>query len=173
MKIISLDAYHKEMKILYLIALVFVAQSLLFSLDPEIEPDIIYLSVGKFDATRKRPKWLWQMEHRPGYLCSKVRPFISLFLTEDQSIFVSTGLVLDIFLLKSVVFTPSFGPGIYFQGKGKNLYHPFTLRSGVELAIRFPNYSRIGVQLLHISNAGLTKKNPGSEILTLFYAIPL
>lgn len=163
------------MKILHLIFVVFLVHPLLFSSDQtmEMEPDIIYISIGKFDATRKRPKWLGQLEYRPPYLCSKVRPFVSMFLTENQSIFASTGLALDIFLLESVVFTPSFGPGIYFQGKGKNLYHPFSLRSGVDLSVRFSNFSRIGVQLSHISNAGLTKKNPGSEILTFFYAIPL
>ncbi|MGL4348087.1 MAG: acyloxyacyl hydrolase [Chlamydiales bacterium] len=155
--------------------LTFLVQPLLFSSNEtiEIEPDIIYISIGRFDATRKRPKWLGQMEYRPGYLCSKVRPYISMFLTENQSIFASTGLALDVFLFKSLVFTPSFGPGIYFQGKGKNLYHPFSLRSSVDLSVAFSNFSRIGVQLSHISNAGITKKNPGSEILTIFYAIPL
>lgn len=163
------------MKIIHVIFLVFLLQPLLFSSNEviEIEADIIYLSIGKFDATRKRPKWLGQMEYRPNYLCSKVRPYVSMFLTENQSIFASTGLALDIFLLKNIVFTPSFGPGIYFQGKGKNLHHPFTLRSSVDISVKFSNLSRIGVQLSHISNAGITEKNPGSEILTFFYAIPL
>ena len=46
-------------------------------------------------------------------------------------------------------------------------------RSGIEVAWRFDNRSRLGVEFTHISNAGIYDRNPGTETLTVNYSIPL
>ena len=33
--------------------------------------------------------------------------------------------------------------------------------------------SRLGVAISHMSNAGLTKRNPGAQSLLLMYSVPL
>jgi hypothetical protein len=46
-------------------------------------------------------------------------------------------------------------------------------RTQVEIARRFQTGSRLGFAFSHISNANLDDTNPGTEILSLYYAIPL
>jgi len=71
------------------------------------------------------------------------------------------------------VLTPSFGVGAYDEGDGKDLGDTIEFRSQVELAYRFDNRSRVGVAFSHISNAGIGDRNPGTEILNVYYAYPL
>ncbi len=70
--------------------------------------------------------------------------------------------------------TPSFGGGFYADGSGKKLGHEIEFRSQIELAYRFDNRSRLGVAFSHISNASIGgDKNPGVEVLNIYYALPL
>jgi hypothetical protein len=137
------------------------------------DPPQFSVGGGQFDVTRKHSRWMGQLEWKPSYWFAQLRPFVSFFMTEQESSYFAVGLGYDFFLSKYFVITPSFGPGLYLKGNGKDLYFPLEFRSSIEAAIRFPNYSRLGVQFYHISNAGLGNKNPGSEILTLFLSFPL
>ena len=65
------------------------------------------------------------------------------------------------------------GVGAFTRGGGKNLGSNVEFRTGAELAWRFDDRSRLGVALHHISNAGLTQRNPGTETIMLNYSIPL
>lgn len=70
--------------------------------------------------------------------------------------------------------TPSVAAGPYLRGGGRDLGHVFEIRSGLEIAYRFNDRSRLGLLFYHISNAGLgDDKNPGAEALGLTYSIPL
>ncbi len=131
------------------------------------------LGFGQFDITRKHSRWMGQIEWKSGYWISGLRAFSSVFMTEKYSTYLASGLAYDIFLGKRFVVTPSFGPGLYIKGKGKDLHYPLEFRSSIEAALRFSNRSRLGIQFFHISNASLGNKNPGSEILTVFYSFPL
>ena len=46
-------------------------------------------------------------------------------------------------------------------------------RSNVEGAYRFDNRARAGVAFYHLSNASLGNDNPGTEVLSVFYAHPI
>jgi len=103
-----------------------------------------------------------------------VRPLAAFTCTDRGSYYFCAGAGLDIFLGKHLVLTPSFAPGIYFKGnKGKELGSILEFRSSIELSAQLPNKARLGAQYYHISNASLGFKNPGSESLIIFYAIPL
>lgn len=162
-----------ECEIMRKIFLFFILSFVINLTAAEYDPPLLSFAAGKFDITRKHPKWLGQLEWKPNYLVYGLRPFVSFFFTEKNSTYFAAGLGYDFFLSKRFVITPSFGPGIYFKGQGKDLHYPLEFRSSIEAALRFPNYSRFGVQFYHISNASLGKKNPGSEILTIFYSFPL
>ena len=45
--------------------------------------------------------------------------------------------------------------------------------SQLELGYLFDNNHRIGIAGGHISNAGLGDRNPGTEILNVYYHIPV
>ena len=69
--------------------------------------------------------------------------------------------------------TPSLAPGLYREGGGKDLGHVIEFRSSVKLAYRFDNRARLGLDLYHLSNAGLANRNPGANALMLTYSMPL
>jgi len=72
----------------------------------------------------------------------------------------------------SWVLTPSAAVGLWQKGDGKNLGSWVEFKTGAELAYRFADRSRLGVSFHHISNAGLTERNPGEESFELVWSIP-
>ena len=69
--------------------------------------------------------------------------------------------------------TPSLAAGLYEDGDGKDLGHIVEFRSSLELAYRFDNRARLGLSFYHLSNASLDDNNPGTEVFSLNYSIPL
>ena len=92
--------------------------------------------------------------------------------TTDSAVYGYAGIGMDIFFGRRVVLTPNFAVGAYHDGDGKDLGHAVEFRSGLELAYRFDNRSRLGIAVHHISNASLGDSNPGTESVVLTYAIP-
>ena len=60
-------------------------------------------------------------------------------------------------------FIPSFTPGLYEQGDGKDLGHPLEFKSEVKLTLDLGENSNLGFSYNHISNASLGDKNPGAN----------
>lgn len=100
-----------------------------------------------------------------------IRPLIGGFINSRASTYFFGGVAFDIFLGNSFAFTPTFSPGIYFQGKGKNLGYPLEFRSSVELSYIFPKKDRLGIQFYHISNGTFGETNPGTECLLAYYGM--
>ncbi|MBM3207284.1 MAG: acyloxyacyl hydrolase [Chlamydiae bacterium] len=137
-------------------------------------PDLLSFGVGIFNIIKDPTHVLFQFEYKRTFSnFKKARPIFGAFTTEQLSTYFYTGVGYDIFLYKSIVFTPSFCAGIYFPGWGKKLHFPLEYRSSAELAYVLKNKSRIGAQFYHISNASIGKKNPGVEALVVSYSIAL
>lgn len=100
-------------------------------------------------------------------------PWASVEATGDQSVYLSGGVLGDFSLGERWHFTPSFGAGYYRQGDGKDLGHELEFRTTLELSFSLGNGQRLGVSLAHISNASLSDKNPGMEVVKLIYLLPL
>lgn len=137
-------------------------------------PHLLNIGAGVYDIIHDPHNFMLQVEYRSfikkfHYL----RPLVGLMGTDKATFYVYGGMAGDIFLGKNVVLTPSFAPGLYFKGFGKNLHFPLEFRSSMELAFILPNQGRIGGQFYHISNASLGRRNPGAEALVFFYSIPL
>lgn len=101
------------------------------------------------------------------------RPQLTLAIPEMQGVFLGAGFGVDFYLCEHLVFTPSFEPGLYYQGKSRNLGHPIEFRSAVELAYEKDSGLRLGTQFYHISNASLGHHNPGANALVFFCGLPL
>ena len=135
---------------------------------------LLQVGLGVYDIIHNPQNALLQLEYRSFIKsCHYIRPLIAMMVTDKASLYFCGGLAGDIFLGKSWVLTPSFAPGLYFKGKGKDLHFPLEFRSSIELSYILPNQGRIGGQFYHISNASLGRKNPGVEALVFFYGIPL
>ena len=59
--------------------------------------------------------------------------------------------------------TPSFTPGVYNQGDGKDLGHLVEFKSEVQISLELPRESQFGISYNHLSNASLGDKNPGAN----------
>lgn len=127
---------------------------------------------GLFDVDKTYPQPLVQVEYRWDLDFRHVRPLLGFFAVAQGNVYLFGGVGIDVFLWKRVVLTPSFAPGVYYQGSGKHLGFPINFRSALELAYVGHNRGRWGLQFNHISNAGMLWKNPGANSLVLFYAIP-
>ena len=137
-------------------------------------PRLLNLGVGVYDIIHNPHNLLLQIEYR-SFLKSfhYARPLIGLMGTDKATFYFYGGMACDIFLGKKLALTPSFAPGLYFKGFGKNLWFPLEFRSSMELSYILPNQGRLGAQFYHISNASLGRRNPGAEALVFFYALPL
>ena len=59
--------------------------------------------------------------------------------------------------------TPSFTPGIYHEGDGKDLGHLVEFKSELQISLDLSKTSELGFSYNHISNASLGDKNPGAN----------
>ena len=108
-----------------------------------------------------------------------LKPFFGVEYTSDSASYFLTGIYFEDNLgelfegnKSKYYFTPSFGAGIYDDGSGKKLGNTLQFRTSLELSYELKNNNRIGISFSHISNANLSDKNPGVEILSFSYHIP-
>ena len=142
------------------------------------EPQALALGAGAFDIfpghqPHSRTAAELRAEYRFGDVLWVLSPFVGVSGTSDGAFYGYAGFGFDINLTPSWVLTPNVAGGYFARGSGINLGSWWEFRSGAELDYRFADHSRLGVAFHHMSNAGLTRRNPGEESVTLIYAIPL
>jgi lipid A 3-O-deacylase len=69
--------------------------------------------------------------------------------------------------------TPVFGAGLFRNGGDVDLNHVVEFKTGLEVTFRVAGRYRMGLLFYHLSNAGLSQPNPGTEVLELVFAVPL
>ena len=89
-------------------------------------------------------------------------PITGAMITVDNASYVYTGVQAN-YKIGSLNFTPSFAPGYYNQGDGKDLGHALEFKSEVQLSLELPLESQLGISYNHLSNASLGSKNPGAN----------
>ncbi len=137
------------------------------------DPPFLALGVGFFDINDNEEAAEFRLEYRGARRLWIFKPFGGLMATSDAAVYGYGGILLDVFFGRRWVLTPSFAGGLYEDGSGKDLGHTVEVRSALELAYRFDSRARVGLSFYHISNASLADNNPGAEVLTLVYSIPL
>jgi hypothetical protein len=138
------------------------------------DPDFFTAGVGWFDMNRKKnTATSVNFEYRSDKKLWIFKPMVGFMATDDGAAYGYFGPAVDIYFGRRIVLTGMTAVGAYHDGKGLDLGHWIEFRSGLELAFRFDDRSRFGVGFHHISNANIGEKNPGTEILGIFYAIPL
>jgi lipid A 3-O-deacylase len=113
-----------------------------------------------------------RLEYRSSERLWIFKPFGGVMASSVGTLFAFVGVLIDFYLGSHLVLTPSFAPGFYSAGKGKDLGFPLEFRSQVELAFRFWSGARIGVGVNHISNAKLGHINPGIEAVSITFSMP-
>jgi len=142
------------------------------------DPPRLALGVGAFDIAPShhpdsRTAADFRGEYRFGDVLGPIAPFVGASVTSDGGAYGFFGLGFDINFGPHWVLTPNAAAGAFERGSGTRLGSWWEFRTGAELDYRMANQSRIGLAFHHMSNAGLTRYNPGEESLVLIYTIPL
>jgi len=92
----------------------------------------------------------------------RLSPITGGFLTENNAYYLYTGVQAE-YDLGMFTITPSFAPGYYSSGDGKDLGHALEFKSEVQMSLNLSDSTEFGMSYNHISNASLGDKNPGAN----------
>jgi len=138
------------------------------------EPALLMLSGGAFDANKQfNPATEFGIQWRGGGRWWWLGPMAGAMATTDSAFDAYLGFSLEFSLGTRVGLRGSFAPSYYSKGDGKDLHGVVQFRSGIEAGWRFGRGLRLGLELYHLSNAGLQDLNPGEESLVLTFALPV
>jgi len=89
-------------------------------------------------------------------------PITGALITADNAAYIYTGVQAQ-YKIGAINFTPSFTPGLYHEGDGKDLGHLVEFKSELQFSLNLSNSSELGFSYNHLSNASLGDKNPGAN----------
>lgn len=137
--------------------------------------DRISLSVGAYDLfDGDNTATDFRIEYRPGQsLFWEFKPWIGGEVTTDGTLYGAAGFLYDYSLGNNWLLTPSIGAGLYSNGDGKDLGGSVQFREQIEIGYQFQNASRLTGSVSHMSNWGIDDKNPGTDVLGVYYHVPL
>jgi len=91
-----------------------------------------------------------------------ISPVTGVMITADNATYFYTGIQAQ-YKMGKIDITPSFTPGLYNAGNGKDLGHVVEFKSEVQVSLNLFENSQLGMSYNHISNASLGDKNPGAN----------
>jgi hypothetical protein len=89
-------------------------------------------------------------------------PITGALITADSAGYLYSGVQAQ-YKIGALNITPSFTPGLYHEGDGKDLGHMLEFKSEVQLSLNLSDNSKLGFSYNHLSNASLGDKNPGAN----------
>ena len=124
---------------------------------------------GVFDinTSSKKSSDLFGIQHsnedlfRDTFL-GKLSPITGVMMTADSTSYLYTGVQAE-YKIGKLNLTPSFSPGLYSMGDGKDLGSPLEFKSELQLSVDLLPGTKLGYSQSHMSNAGLDDKNPGAD----------
>jgi hypothetical protein len=147
------------------------------------DPALLSFGVGYFDVLQHDPSDTaadFRIEYRSGLSLipaiegwGKLKPWVGGEATSTGALYGAVGVLLEVPITSSVILSPSFGAGLYDQNGGRDLGSVVEFRSTFEVQYQFENLTRLGLAFSHISNAGLGSVNPGVEIASVYFHVPV
>jgi lipid A 3-O-deacylase len=125
--------------------------------------------IGNFDfSDDKQAAVLFGFQHQNEKLerqtfLGNISPITGAFITENSAGYIYTGIEWNHNMGNKMTFTPSFAPGLYSEGDGKDLGHVLEFKTEVQVSYAFSDTSSFAVSYNHLSNASLGDKNPGAN----------
>ena len=157
------------LKRIFLVLLILTLPSKLFG-DSNVDDNNhqFNLYFGNFDFSDDKQKaTLLGFQHQNENLnrntfLGNLSPITGAMLTADNASYFYTGVQAQ-YKIGALNFTPSFAPGYYNEGDGKDLGHALEFKSEIQLSLDLPKDSQFGFSYNHLSNASLGDKNPGAN----------
>ncbi|MDE2228156.1 MAG: acyloxyacyl hydrolase [Alphaproteobacteria bacterium] len=137
------------------------------------DPGMLSVGGGMYDFLHNNKAVEGRVEYEFAHGFYFVKPIIGIFGTNKKSAFAYAGFDFDLHFGRHFVLVPNASVGYYHRGDGKNLGEAFEFKTGARFDYRFEDASRIGIAFDHISNAGISKTNPGEENILLMVSFPL
>ena len=134
------------------------------------QPNEYNFYAGTFDLIDKEgddQTGLFGIEHKNQNLfrntfMGKFSPITGGFMTGKSSVYLYTGVQAE-YNLGPIKIMPSFAPGYYEAGNGKDLGQALEFKSEIRFDIDIFKNSKIGYSYNHISNNDWGDKNPGTD----------
>ena len=126
------------------------------------------LFTGMFDfSDTKQASGMFGLQHQNDELfrksfLGKISPITGGFLTEKKAFYLYTGAQAE-YNLGLITITPSFAPGYYNYGDGKDLGSALEFKSEIQMSLNLSDSTEFGMSYNHISNASFGDKNPGAN----------
>ena len=157
------------MKISFLVSL-FILSVLISSVKAESGNNEISFFTGTFDVIDKEgddKTTLLGFEHKNPNLfrdtfLGKFKPVSGGFMTGDSSVYLYTGIEGQ-YGLGPLKILPSFAPGYYEKGGGKDLGSVLEFKSEIKIGFDIFENSKLGYSYSHISNNDWGDTNPGTD----------
>ncbi|MDA8757493.1 acyloxyacyl hydrolase [Candidatus Pelagibacter bacterium] len=157
------------MKLKLLIALFITILTFSKSSANEGDADISFYT-GTFDVIDKEgddKTSLFGIEHKnPNLfrdtLLGKFKPVTGAFMTGDSSVYLYTGVEAQ-YGIGPLKILPSFAPGYYEKGDGKDLGSVLEFKSEIKVGLDIFENSKLSYSYSHISNNEWGDTNPGTD----------
>ena len=123
---------------------------------------------GMFDfSDTKQASGVIGLQHQNDYLfresfLGQLSPITGGFFTEKNAFYFYTGAQAE-YDLGLFTITPSFAPGYYNSGDGKDLGSALEFKSEIQMSLNLSDSTEFGMSYNHISNASFGDKNPGAN----------
>ena len=136
--------------------------------DKESRETELNFFTGIFDfSDTKQASGVLGLQHQNEYLfrnsfLGKLSPITGGFLTEKSAFYLYTGAQAE-YDLGLFTITPSFAPGYYNSGDGKDLGSALEFKTEIQMSLNLSDSTEFGMSYNHISNASLGDKNPGAN----------
>ena len=143
---------------------------LTFSLRAEEVNSELSFYTGTFDVIDKEgddKTTLFGLEHKNPNLfrdtfLGKLKPVTGAFMTGNSSVYVYTGVEAQ-YGIGPLKILPSFTPGYYEKGDGKDLGSVLEFKSEVKVGFDIFENSKLSYSYSHISNNDWGETNPGTD----------
>ena len=89
-------------------------------------------------------------------------PITGALITADSAGYIYSGVQAQ-YKIGALNVTPSFTPGLYHEGDGKDLGHMLEFKSEIQLSLNLSKSYELAFSYNHLSNASLGDKNPGAN----------
>mgnify|MGYP006178087753 FL=1 len=157
--------HYKSISIIFLITFFSLLSSIVYSEERSSRFNV-YSGMFDFSDTGKKST-LIGFQHQNENLnkdtfLGNLSPITGVFVTADTAAYVYTGVQAN-YKLGKINFTPSFAPGLYSKGDGKDLGHVVEFKTELQISFNFLSNSQLGFSYNHLSNASLGSKNPGAN----------
>ena len=138
------------------------------SAEESFEQSELNVFSGMFDfSDDKQASGVFGLQHQDDELyresfLGNLSPITGGFLSEKNAFYLYSGVQAE-YNIGFLTITPSFAPGYYNSGDGKDLGYPLEFKSEVQMSLNLSDNTQIGMSYNHISNASLGNKNPGAN----------